>query len=514
MRKINYIVILLFCAYQTMSFAQDSIYFYKSGKIKYAISLSGVDSLSMKAPDHYSDVRSGMVMDYLKANASFSIFAKMIQIAQLTDSLDNTTIWVPDNQSLTGLNMNDSLMIKRIVKNHITRSIIRDNKADSTKPVTMLNGKHVVFAPINNVLYFDKAIVTSVNNYVARSLIHFITGYAPYRYNIWEYITQSSANTLLKQYLLSHNSTTTPVSNDLLNMLPMLNNEDSISSAILPSDVAFNTGFTALYPYCKTSTNGNQNELTKFAIIHRNFFRGKLSPSQNSTMTNYNYFTFKVTDEFLRNSHELNLSNGSVFVDSTAAFYSAEALNQEYRIEAENVNFEKSYSYYTPKIQNSSYSTGVSENKYLYITDQATNSLTVLQASFSIPNIYSRKYNIYVVTVPGKDIDSTDLRPYKLKFSLTYPTTSGSTTTGYVNASNSLVSSVASQATFISDGKTVQKILILNNFEFPCADISMNNNKTAKVKLTIRNATARVATDMAAYNRNIGIDCIIFEPVP
>lgn len=512
MRKIHCLLFILLFAGQTKSFAQDSIYFYKAGKIKYAMSISGVDSLSMKAPKYYNEVRSGMVMDYLKANASLSIFTQMIQIAHLTDSLDNTCIWAPTNNSLSEINLHDTLLVKRTVKNHIARFQQFDYYTLSGHIITTLNGKHIMLASRNNQYYFGSAAVTLMNHYVAKSVVNVIEGYAAYQLNLWEFMTENPANSLLSQYLLAHNSATNPDSNDLKNMLPQTVSEDSISTVIVPTNSVYTTAYAKLYPYCKTTSSSSQDELTKLAILHQNFFRGVPDLSKDYPITNINYRTFNSSSTLLKSSLETALSNGKAFVDSTGQAYSTDILNQEYRIEAEDMNFGKSYSSYTSSIRSQAYFSNISNGKYLQLTPSSSSSLGTYWTSFEIPNVYSRKYNIYVVVVPGKDIDTTDVRPYKLKIRLNYPGTSGKTIYGYVTSTNTISTSVSSLATFTTDGKTLQKLLVISNFEFPCASLTIGQSNPAKVNLIVQNAAGNSET--ATYNRNMGIDCIIFEPVP
>ena len=115
--------------------------------------------------------------------------------------------------------------------------------------------------------------VETPNVYSAKSIIHQMNGCVPYNLNVWEFITQGEGHDLMKAYINSHtviiNSNTS--TNDVLNQLSFTNQEDTISSVIIPTDAAWNDAYAKLYPYCASPNNG-QDESTKSAIIHNNFF--------------------------------------------------------------------------------------------------------------------------------------------------------------------------------------------------------------------------------------------------
>ena len=107
--------------------------------------------------------------------------------------------------------------------------------------------------------------------------------------------------------------------------------------------------------------------------------------------------------------------------------FSPEYWNKEIKIEAEDGSWGRTQINYTPYLtSNSNSNFNVSDNKYLTLQDIALSGLPTISTTFPIPNTLSTKYNIYCVFVPSNIVDSTDKRPYKVKFNLSYINSAGS----------------------------------------------------------------------------------------
>lgn len=494
--------------------AQDSLFFYKGGKIKYSTSTSNIDSVSLHAPALYPTLRSSQVVTYLETNKGTSTFGQMIRIAGLADSLDNKTIWAPDNSKLTNINLSDVDLVRRIVRNHIAPTIINAPLTANSTKILMMNNKRIAFAQSGSTTLFDTATVQLPGIYVAKSLIYSLNGYIPYRLNGWEYLFQSSGHNLFTQYILSHNTTTNgSTTNDLLAHIPNISNEDSVTSIIAPTDELYTIAYNRLYPYCKSTSVANQEEATKFALFHNNFFNKAIS-SNSANLTSTSATNLGDATTLLKDAQHTKLSNGEAFLLSDSTFYSAAVLQKEIIIEAENNRFGQVYSNYSASTLQRPDSNSISNRAFQYLTDISTSSISTVYVQYPIPNTYARKYNIYCVFVPGSYINSSDSRPYKVKFTLTYPNSSGGTTTAFVTAANGLSTTSSAAGTFTTNGKTLQKMLVASNVDLPVCNLFMSSAKTPSVILKITNATAKTTSEMASYNRNIAIDCIVFEPVP
>lgn len=512
--KIRFTLVLLAltCISSFLS-AQDSLFFYKNGKIKYSVSTTSIDSVSLHAPTLYPTLRSNQTLQYLEAQSGTTIFAQMIRIAGMADSLDNKTIWAPTNSALANVNLGDIEGVRKIVKNHIASGLNAITSANALK-IEMLSLKKFVFFQNSTNTYIDSLPVIMPGNYVAKSLIYQINSSIPFRWNIWESLTQTSATDLFSQYVLSHNSTSGSVTtNDLLALIPNANNEDSITTVIVPTDEAFTTAYNKLYSYCKGTSASNQDENTKFAIFHNNFIKGAININSGK-LTSTSNMDLGNASNLLKSATYTRLSNGNKYTTADSSLYNSSLFNQSRIIEAESNLFPKIISYYTPSVINCPDSTSISNRSYLRLADASTSSLTLLSVQFPIPNTYSRKYNIYCVFVPGSYYDKTDLRPYKVKFTIIYPNSSGNATTSYITSTNALSTSSTAAGTFITDGKTVQKMLVASNVDLPVCNLSSNSTQQPSVSLKVINATAKTVTDQTNYNRNLMIDCVLFEPIP
>jgi hypothetical protein len=105
-----------------------------------------------------------------------------------------------------------------------------------------------------------------------------------------------------------------------------------------------------------------------------------------------------------------------------------------------------------------------------------------------------------------------------VKFNISYTNSAGTLLSDVVvDANNS--TATKTQATFTTDPTIVHKMLVLKNFELPfrynkpTSATTAEYQKSITLSLKVTNATAKTSADMAKYNRNLRIDCIILEPV-
>ena len=171
----------------------------------------------------------------------------------------------------------------------------------------------------------------------------------------------------------------------------------------------------------------------------------------------------------------------------------------------------------------------VSENGFLVINPtQLTFQKTTVR--FRLPATLSAAYNIYMVTVPASAvdtslIDSDKLRSTRLKFYLRYVHEDGSlkedaaiATPVDFNGTQTPTPIDATNPAFITDARNVNKMLIARNFRFPFANYTASAFQSATVDMPVT-AFLRVesdvtkATDLAEFEKNMRIDCIILEPV-
>jgi len=523
MKRFVYSTFLFFVFCSGVAQAQDSLFFYKSGDIIYRESMSRVDSVSFLATDYYNLLRSDIVYNNLKSNAQLTLFAQMIQIAGYEKALDNVTIWAPVNSALSQIELSDTALVKRLVSNHISKSKINAFFFNDSISVTMLNNKHYILKMVSGIISLDGTTILTHNNYVANSIIHIMNSYVPYKMNIWEYITQGTGHDLMKAYVnsqtkTSYNSSTGTyvTTNDLLDQLTFINNEDTLSSAIVLSDNAWTEAYTKLYPYCAVSIDGSEEahvENTKLAIIHNNFYMGKPELlTSDSVIKATSGYQLKSPAVLLEGAQSQELSNGKCFLVNQTKMFDSELGNKEIRIEAEGPNYGFVFMNFDVYKRSAVGNVGfnISNGYYIYLKNTSTNNFVRASVEYTFPSTMVSKYNVYCVFVPGAIVNSTDTRPNKVNFFLSYLDANGNQVLNKaVSATNTLD---ASPGTFTTNPTTMTKMLVLKDFQFPFSNLILNlKRKPVQVSLRVDNATR--TTETVSYNRDISIDCIILEPV-
>ncbi|MFT3751663.1 MAG: hypothetical protein QM800_01915 [Paludibacter sp.] len=534
MKKLLQLILLLTLLGASPAYAQDSLFFYKSGVIVFSTAAYAVDSVTFVPLDYYEKYRSNVVFTDLKSNPLLTRFAEMVQIAGFEKKLDNTTIWAPVNSALSNVDLSDTTLVRKIVCNQIAPTKISIAGIGDGLSVGMLNTKKYLFKAMGSDYYLDSIVALNPNIYSANSIIHIMNGCTPYNLNIWEYITEGGGHDLMKAYVNSHSKVTSnattgiyTTTNDLKDQLAFTADEFSNGSAIIPTDEAWTDAYTKLYPYCAVPSDGltdSQAEATKSAIIHNNFFTAKLNPAlTDTTYTATSGYQLKSPAVMLDGAQTKTVSNGTCFTVNQLKMFNPEYWNKEIRLEAEDVSWGRTIINYSANVMSGS-GTGltVSNNKYIVLTSTTMSSVSALSATFPIPNTLSAKYNIYCVFLPSTVSDVNNQRPNKVKFYLSYMNNKSSNgtaapsgvqvTNAPIDATNTVLASGTS-AVFITNPATITKMLVAKEFTFPFSNLIYSNASKITVALKVLNAAGVTGTELTNYNRDLRIDCIILEPV-
>lgn len=527
MRKHLILSLLVTLLTATLGYAQqpDSIYFYKDGGIVYGEAVSQIDSLTFVASDYYDLQRADAIFDELASHPELSIFTWMILSADYTDQLLHKTIWAPTNEALQKLDPNDllnPLTIKRILNNQICESIVTTGMVGST-PLTikMMTGKKFQFGKEGDQYLLDGMTVAKSNIRVANSVLHIVDGQNPYNDNIWQYIEHSEGLDSLKAYVQSltkmvpfiyPNSNTFRLDtmmiqqNDVIDYLAKLSSEDSLYTVVLPDNAAFVEAYARIFPYCKSTTLALQEDLTKWTMIKDVFFRGRLYfPLADNTLSSTSgrtYFNPNVLFEGLYDKVEL--TNGTCYRTSHLKMFEPANWNKTIRIEMEDYWRNKLLAnYYELSIaSDTSMAFNVSGGKYLVCKPTTSSQLPSLTISTPIPNMYSMKYNIYVVFVPTYASDTTDKRPFKVEFY--QGNTVGTQQPTYTKF---VTTEIMTHPTAIT------KMLVAANFEKNTCTLFHNPSTNAPFMLRVKNTSGLSAAEKLNYNRELRIDYILLEPV-
>jgi len=477
---------------------------------------------------------------YISKDSSLAVFTYMLQVTGYDSILSQSqsyTVWAPTNESLFTVNIFDTLEVKKIVENHITRfSYSTNTLVQAGKLLRMFDNKLVQFDKGATGFTFGGKPVIQSDLAMKNGIIHVIGEYAPYVPNFWEYIEKMPDLSYLKLYLNSLNTKTYDLeasfqdgvfvdsvfktTNIVIDNLAALKTEDSIYTAILPDNDAWLDAYNRISPYFKsTVAEGGaltQDKYTKLTIVKDLFFRGRLNNTfvAADTVKSTNGHKFANPDRLFAGAQKTEISNGYGYVTSKLNIEAKESWLPEIRVEAENANFDATdlvnYSQTIMSAIGTSYT--VSRGRYLKAESKSQSSFSTLFVNFQIPNTLAAKYNIYCVFVPASISNSTDAKTNKVKFYLSYIDATGKQiTNAAIDATNTVKTPTTTPAIFTSTPFVVQKMLVAKDVTFPyCNLVSLPRTTVA---LKVQNAAGVSTDETKNFNRNLLIDCIILEPV-
>src|ERR1035437_9089601 len=245
--------------------------------------------------------------DYIKSQSELTIFTKMIKISGYDSILNKSqtyTVWAPVNSALQNINLADTVTVSEIVKNHISRFSYPTSNI-SSKIIYMVDKTFLTFKRGDAGFTFGgiPLIPAKSNISTKNGILHTINGFVPYSTNIWEFIGQTAGLDSIKAYLYSQNAykfdinasveigtnsrgqavydSVITFNNDILNKIGRLYIEDSIYTAILPSNAAWTTAYNQIKSNYKTRVQdggASQQRLnTQYALVKNLIFKQQVS---------------------------------------------------------------------------------------------------------------------------------------------------------------------------------------------------------------------------------------------
>lgn len=483
--------------------------------------------------DHYDeksfDLPDKTVTGYIKDQPELSTFFNMLEITGYNDILDASqsyTVWAPKNDALGGLDISNTELVKKTVRNHIARSRITTSGIDNSF-IRMLNSKYVSFAKDQSGYTFGDNYISGANQPAKNGLIHIIDGYAPYVFNLWEYMGETDGLDSLREYLYGQSKIVFDaansieigtnedgqviydslfvVSNPVLKRLGAIDAEDSTYTAIMPDNNAWNEAYSRIESYYNfpddAGSSERQKDMARFTLVQDMLYRGRIDePAQYDSLTSTYGNVFHNPGELFKGLDYESLSNGLAYVTSQMPFPDTTSWFKEIKVEAET-SFGRTNSG-SNIFTRSSYGTEFTASDNYYILVDPTTTAPAVE--FLIPNTLSAKYNIYCVFVPAKIVDPNNLTPTKAKFQLTYiRRQSGSTFIKRVTPENNA-----------TDPENMTKMFV-DQFDFEFANvinIDEGYDRIA-VKLEVINDVTTQEEQSGDFSRTMRIDCIILEPV-
>lgn len=486
--------------------------------------------------DHYSGGLDNLseydLYEFIQLQPELSSFAQLLETSgfdTIISASQTYTVWAPNNVSLAGVDLNDKEIASTIVRNHIARGIYTTSGTLS-KPVNLLNGKYVAFTRDGSGQFtYGNAGIVQPNARTKNGLVHVIDPYVPYTPNIWEYLTSADNLDSLRAYLnsltqnvfvpslsveIGKNEEGNPVydsvfvaRNKFMQELGTIDDEDSLYTAVLLNNNAWNQAYERVLPYFNVPEiyggEKRKEALTRSAMVQDLIFRDlvEVPTSHDSLVSTYGSVFYKPFYLF-NGAQKVELSNGLGYVMNGFVYPDTLSWFKEIRVEGENA--EGRLNANSDVILGSSLGSGldVSERAYMLLQSTGASNFAKSSVTFSIPNTLSAKYNIYVMFVPASISDPANLTPSKVSFQLVYvSTTTGRTTRLRVTPENNVTN---------PNGLTK---MFVTQMDFDFANVIDEDFESAGVTLQVINEVTIAEESAGSFSRSMRIDCVIFEPV-
>lgn len=482
--------------------------------------------------------------DYIKTQSDLSTFVAMLKVAGYDTILNKTqtyTVWAPVNSGLTGIDLKDTLLVTNIVKNHISR-FSYPTSGITSKSIFMLDQKVLTFKRTDSGFSFGGKNLIEANTSTLNGILHKVDGYVPYVSNIWEFIGRTPGLDSLRSYLYSQSTSVFDqlhsieigtnklnqaiydsviiFSNPILDKIGHLQLEDSTYAAILPSNKAWNKVYNqikAIYNTLPKDGGIAQQRLnTQYAIVKNLVFKFKNlvpDPTSYDSLISTTGTVFKPSSYLFDGARKNILSNGFAYVTDSLMFKAAGSWQQPIRVEAENSSYGRTYQYSSIYIRSSLGSTyNVSLNKYLVCEPTTVSKTTQNSVTFPIPNTLSGNYNISCVFVPSSIIEESDLRKYKVRFSLSYVNSAGKQINDAAITSLNTVNTAqgAVAGTFTTEASVMTKMFV-TQISFPYCNIYTSKSAISDITVKLKVENAALITETVNFDRIFRIDHIILE---
>jgi len=457
------------------------------------------------------ELSSKSLSDLINDRNDLTDFKRMLEITGYDSVLNNSqtyTVWAPVNSSFSWSDSiafwSDTTSLREIVSNHIARFNFPTAGFNTTsyKKVYMLSSKFIPFEKSQSGFTFGSFSLDTIDILAKNGILHVLNGFVPYSSNVWESLGRIAGLDSVYAYLNPLGGT--PFGD--------INNEDSVYTAILPSNQAWIRSYNTIKAYfnclpaaSRDSSKAKQRRLTQNVIMQDAFFKANISDpsiySADTFLVNTSNHMFGNPSRLFDGAISHKASNGYVWVTDSLRNTAFESWHREIRIEAENTSYGRTGSnanVYWRSSENTGFS--MSGNRYIVVYPLTTSTIQKVFVTFPIPNTLSAKYRIYCVFAPAAISEIRQL-PCLVNFYMEYINSAG--------AKTSILTPILSNVP--TSGTAISKIFV-KEITFPYCNIITNENiGDITVKIKVENAAKD--TQSAIYTRTMLIDCIILEPV-
>lgn len=450
-------------------------------------------------------VSSATLATSIKSNPNLSVFEGLLEKSgydKILGSSASYTVWAPENNALSGLSINtqDTNAVGNFVRNHIARfnfPLSGFNQA-SNKRILMLSGKIIDYSKTADSLFFGNCKLYSNSKLTSNGSLHTINGFMKYEPNIWEYLSLDSRLSSLWNYWEPLGSTP----------YGQLNNEDSLYTALIPTNTAWAKAYNVIKDYFKCIPNtgidssaAKQKRLTNNAIVSDLIFSGAIQdPSLSDSLISTNHNVLYNAPDLFKDAEKKSTSNGVIYLTDSIRSSKFETWNKPILLEAEQSDLGRtSLNSSINPLNGTNSPYAISSGYYVEVFPLTTADISQVSVTFPIPNTLSTKYKIYCRFVPAsiRETKPADQLPCLVNFYLESANSNGLVT------SQTLATGIETSGTEIVN-------VFVKEVTLPYCNI-VNSSSEINVRLKVANAAKKTQT--TKYTRTMRIDCIILEPV-
>ncbi|MDR0505383.1 MAG: fasciclin domain-containing protein [Dysgonamonadaceae bacterium] len=492
------------------------------------------------------------LVELIAEDSDLSVFSELISIAACDTLLASTqsfTVWAPNNSALSSVNIKSITQdeARLIVENHIARHI-HTTSDNPERGVRMKSNKVYFFAEGGS--SFGNVDMQKHDILAKNGVLHTLKSQIQFFPNIYEYILTSPNTSKLAQFISQFDEEIIdPLSIDadgtirdtvyirynrlfdatetwnwygtVHTGLGAVSVEDSIYTALIPDNAAWDAAYERISPLFKT-TKGNdsiQRLQTYLAIVEDLIFRGETdNPAGKDSMVSTSPSIIHQPAYLFSGAQKIKTSNGFVFLaENTINFPALETFQKPIFVEADEQDGRKTAANTTiiPRIIDGDTAGLATDSRFLevYQTTLDDNMENQPKITFNIPQTLSGKYNIFVEFLPGEMAQQGQPRATKLRCTLNYQNVNGNITTAIAN---NLQTSATDKV----------KLLLFKDFTFPVANyydrlwqidfvrgLHSVDERVVATKLDIAVRVSASEFNSRQFGRSFCVDRIIFEPV-
>jgi len=481
--------------------------------------------------------------------STFAALLEKVSYDRILSGEQVYTVWAPENDALTGIDLNNTEAALRLVTNHIARYTSPTSATEVVDSVIlyMLSEKKLSFLRSGGNYYMGGVELAMKNLAAKNGILHTLKKQIAFEPSLWQYMEAAGYDSI-RSYLYSFNKQEFYRSyskeidyneegmivydsvfynqNELWYVykgakgIGYLNNEDSLYTMILPDNKAWKEVYNRTFDYFKPdprlkNPDSVQVANTRYSIVQDLVFRGKINPwSYSETDTLFSTRSAPIINpaRIFAGSTPVQVSNGWVYPVSRLNYELHESTVKPIQVEAEYssgrwhnpmLDVSDIFSYYVPDIP------GVSKNGYLYVKPKYPGATP--SVSFELPDVVTAEYDIYCVCLAQSYVenikDETQWRATRLKFEIQQWDRIGKKEDSKSWTTITEFSEPVSSTKYITRPDSISKILITEKFRFPFANFKETDNV-----FRLKVISELLRSDQATKFKNeVRIDYILLE---